>query len=363
MAALSRLNLSTNLNLKKLLSTARIALLAVALQFLSNVASGAAAPEAVAYIGADAPAPDISTKSVDPSGTMISLTKGNLIESQGAGGTSDSPCSTCRASQTASNNTHSISLNVTYSSRDADGSRAQLNTVMGNGWTHSFNIFLFSQARSMFRFEGDGRVTRYTRNPDNTFTADPGYFETLVQKTRSTFLLTQKDRTKFIFALVPGTPFQFGGPVYRLTQIQDRNQDTVTLTYSGGNLISVRDTYGRAMTFTYDAQQNIASVTDPLGRTTRFTYDSTGTKLNTITDPLGKTIKYTYNSHYQLTSKVDKDGRLFSYSYTNNKPTGSTDSLGAPNFSQSNPNNWATDPSALANGPASCLSAIHYHQD
>jgi RHS repeat-associated protein len=320
-------------------------LMPFALQFLSNTAEDAALLEAIRYVGADPPAPSISTQTVDPSGTAISLTEGNLIESQGIGGIN---CSTCRASQAASNNTHGISFAVTYNSRDADGSRTRLDTVMGYGWTHSFNIFLFSQLGSIFRFDGDGRVTKFRLNPDNTFAADTGYFETLVRKTRETFVITQKDRTRFTFASVPGTPFGVGGPVYRLTQVRDRNNDTVTLTYSGGNLTSITDTYGRALTFTYNARQNIAAVTDPLGRSTAFTYDSTGTKLTTITDPLGKTTRYTYNSLDQLTTKIDKDGRLFSYSYTNNKPTGSTDSLGASNFSQSNPNNWAIDPAALA---------------
>ena len=350
---------------RKLLSAACIAVLATtcfpanrffansafaeaALQFLSNPAGGAGLPETIPYIGADPVLPGTSTQTIDPSGTAISLTEGNLIESQSVGGINDSTCSSCRSSQAACNNTHGISFTVTYNSRDADGSRARLDTVMGYGWTHSFNSFLFSQGGSMFRFGGDGRVTKYKVNADNSFTADTGYFETLVRKTPHTFVITQKDKTKSTFNLVGGAPFGMGGPVYRLSQIRDRNNDTVTLTYSGGNLVSVRDTYGRAMTLTYDADQNLAAVTDPLGRSTSFTYDATGTQLTTITDPLGKTIRYTYNSLDQLTKKVDKDGRIFSYSYTNNKPTGSTDGVGAPNFSQSNPSNWAIDPAALA---------------
>jgi len=298
------------------------------------------------YIGADPVRSGISTQIFDPSGTAISLTEGNLTESQSVGGTGAAACA-CRAIQGPSINTHGISLTLTYNSRDADGSRAQLNTVMGFGWTHSFNIFLFPQLGSMFRFGGDGRVTKYTLNPDNTFTADTGYFETLVRQGRDTFVLTQKDKTQFTFTSIPGSPFLAGGPVYRLTHIQDRNNDTMTLTYSGGNLISVKDTYERMMSFTYDAHQNIASVTDPLKRRTIFTYDRAGQKLTSITDPAGKAITYTYNTHYQLIGKAEQDGRLFSYAYTNGKPTASTDSLHGLNFSLGNPNNWAIDTTAL----------------
>lgn len=38
-----------------------------------------------------------------------------------------------------------LSLSLTYNSYNADGSRAQLDTAMGYGWTHSYNIFLFNQ--------------------------------------------------------------------------------------------------------------------------------------------------------------------------------------------------------------------------
>src|SRR5262249_185975 len=155
---------------------------------------------------------------------------------------------------------------------------------------------LFSQLSSVFRYDGDGRVTKYNIDPAAispgtmlgpflpAYTSDTGYFETLVSNPNGTFTLTQKDKTRFTFASIPNTPFLVGGPVFRLTQIVDRNNDMVTLSYTGGNLTSISDTYGRTMTLTYNGQRKLASVTDPLGRTTTFTYDPTGRKLTTITD-------------------------------------------------------------------------------
>ena len=163
------------------------------------------------------PAPPGSPpQTVDPSGTSISLTEGNVSDSQRIGGTagdSSGSAPSCGAGQAASNNIHGISFDVTYNSRDADYSHAQLNTVMGSGWTHSFNSFLFSQAGSMFRSNGAGRFTRYTPGPGNTFTADPGYFETPGRNPDGTFTLTQKDKTQFTFASVPGTPCSVGDAV------------------------------------------------------------------------------------------------------------------------------------------------------
>jgi RHS repeat-associated protein len=218
---------------------------------------------------------------------------------------------------------------------------------MGYGWTHSYNIFLFSQLGAVFRYDADGRVTRYKLGPGGTFIAASGYFETLTQS-GTTFTLTQKDQTQYTFIAIPGTPFLVGGPVYQLTSIVDRNGNTTTLSYSAGNLMSVTDTYGRAITFGYNSQNHVSSITDPAARVTTFQYDSTGHLVTKITDPNGKSIQYTYNTLYQPTSKIDKAGRTFRYSYSNFLPVAINDSTNTGPATLSNPGNWSTDATQLA---------------
>jgi RHS repeat-associated protein len=242
-----------------------------------------------------------------------------------------------------------ISFSLVYNSYDADGSEAQLDTMIGWGWTHSYNIFLFNQFGNMFRMDGRGRVTKYQYQSAGFFVSTPGYFETLTNNLNGTFTIKQKDGTSFLFASIPNTPFQVSGPVYRLTSITDRNNNVTTVSYdSHGNLTEITDTYGRSVTLSYNAQQHLTAVTDPLGRTTSFSYDSTGRRLTQITDPLGKVTQYTYNTLSQITEKIDKDGRVFTYAYTQMEPTAITDGAGNSLFSLSNPNNWATDPLQLA---------------
>jgi RHS repeat-associated protein len=244
-----------------------------------------------------------------------------------------------------------LDLSLTYDSYNADTSRARFNTVLGIGWTHSYNLFLFSQVGNMFRVDGDGRVTKYQLGPGGKYTAAPGYFETIVKNSDGSFTVTDKYQTKTLYAQLPppGTPFMKGTPVWRLQSITDRNGNVTQLTYdSSGNLTKVTDTYTRTISFQYNSHNLITAITDPLNRTTNFIYDSTGTQLATIPDPAGKTTQYTYNLLSQLTSQSDKDGRVFTYSYTNAEPSGFTDGSGAPYFSMANPNNWATDQTQLA---------------
>jgi RHS repeat-associated protein len=241
-----------------------------------------------------------------------------------------------------------LNLSLTYDSYNADTSRARFNTVLGIGWTHSYNLFLFPQVGSIYRVDGDGRVTTYRLGPGGIYTAAAGYFETIVKNSDGSFTITDKYKTAYQYVQIAGTHFMQGTPVWRLVSITDRNNNVTTLTYSAGNLTSVADTYGRTIAFAYNSHNLLTSTTDPLGRITSFTYDSTGTQLAKITDPAGKTSQYTYNLFSQITSKTDKDGRQFTYSYTNAEPTGFTDGTGAPYFSMSNPTNWATDPTQLA---------------
>jgi YD repeat-containing protein len=219
---------------------------------------------------------------------------------------------------------------------------------MGTGWTHSFNIFLFTQLGSMFRYDANGRVTRYALGSGGSFTAAPGYFETLVKNPDGSFTLTEKNQTVYTFKSIAGTLFLVGGPVWRLTSIVDRNGNTTTLTYTGGNLTAVTDTYGRTLTFAYNSLGHMTSVTDPDGRITKFQYDVTGQMLTTVTDPLGNTIHYTYNSLYQITSKTDKAGRTFNYVYSSFEPVAVYDSANTGPATLSNPGSWATNATLLA---------------
>ncbi len=269
-------------------------------------------------------------------GCKLSLSEGNLRDSY-AGPRVQSGIGT------------TLGLDLAYNSYDADGSRARIDTVLGYGWTHRYNEFLFSQRGHMFRYDADGRVSQYKLGAGGSYSATPGHFETLVKNPDGSFTLTLKDGTQYRYAQIANTPFLVGGPVWRLTRITDREGNVTNLSYNGaGRLTTATDTYGNALVFEYTAQNKIMRVTDPLGRITRFEYGASGHLLNRIVDPLGNAVRYSYNSLYQMTQKLDKDGRVFTFQYRNGKPVAMKDGLGATQTSLTNPLDWATDGNALA---------------
>jgi len=265
--------------------------------------------------------------------SAISLTEGNLRE-------------TYYVTRLKSANGPTIDFSLTYNGYNADESRERVDTGLGDGWTHSYNIFLFQEKGHLFRMDRDGRIIKYEQGPDGIFRPTPGYFEALAQNPDGTFTLAQKDGTVFTFAQIPGTLFPFTGPVFRLISIVDSNGNVTALSYSNGNLTAITDTYGRRLTLEYN-QSKLIAIIDPLGRTTRLEYDFVARRLTEITDPDGKRVQYTYNPLNQIIGKADKDGRTFIHVYDGrDKPVEIYDGVGRV-FSLTNTRNWATDPDAV----------------
>ncbi len=116
----------------------------------------------------------------------------------------------------------------------------------------------------------------------------------------------------------------------KLLSISDRAGLTLTLTYSDastppniapvpGLLITVSDPWGRAIAYTYDAQQRITHMTEPGGGSYTYSYDS-ASNLASVTFPDTKVRQYTYNEQqntqntalpYSLTGIVDENGARF----------------------------------------------------
>jgi len=283
------------------------------------------------------PLDDLNNNYEPPSAgpSQISYTEGNLRE--------EVPVTTVKSSSGPM-----LDLKFTYNSYDADNTRAQINVGMGPGWTHNYNETLFQQRGHMFQYDSSGRVTLYRFTGKNTYVTDSGYFESLYHNADGSFSITNKQQSYWHFSQVPGTPYFIGGPIWRLTDMGDRNGNVTSLTYSNGLLTQVTDPHGRSLYLGYTNNSKLTTIADPLGRVTRIQYDSLFRAPIMITDPAGRTIRYNYNSQFQMTRKTDRDGRIYFYTYKNQKPYSSMDGMGQTYFSVTNSANWSVNQNALS---------------
>ncbi len=97
-----------------------------------------------------------------------------------------------------------------------------------------------------------------------------------------------------------------------LNTISDRNNNTTTLSYSGGNLVTITDSTGRSLSIAAASGQ-IASITDPSGQTYKFSYN--GNLLMAVSDPSGDIWNYTYDANGRMLTKTDPAGFQSIYAY------------------------------------------------
>ncbi|WP_190239979.1 DUF6531 domain-containing protein [Pelotomaculum schinkii] len=210
--------------------------------------------------------------------------------------------------------------------------------TQGKGWTNNFNVHLtINQDGSVSVAYDDGHV--YTFTYDGTSYVRPaGCFETLTAGPGSGYTLTFKDQTGYIF-----------NDIGQLTSITDQNNNTLTLTYTGGLLTLASEPTGRTLSFNYDTNNRLTGVTDTAGRTVTYTYDNEG-NLATVQDVLGNVTSYHYNTQ-GLTEIIASGGNtLLSNIYDSGKVTHQTDGSGnTTQFSYDPDNHRTTMLSALGN--------------
>lgn len=169
-----------------------------------------------------------------------------------------------------------------------------------------------------YYFEGPGGLLdRFWKRPDGTFLSPPGIDATLKENGDGTAHLTWNRS---------GEVWKFStGDTKSLTEIADRNGNTITFTDGVNGTSKITDTQGRDLTYSYTSGQltkltdstgrewnygystvagqsdYLTSVTDPEGKQTLYRYDSVG-NLDQITDPRGNKTEFAYDSLSRVTS-------------------------------------------------------------
>lgn len=170
---------------------------------------------------------------------------------------------------------------------------------LGFGWTHSFNHSLrfygvesglakvsWTDGTGGERFFSTASHASGNINVGAPFTAPSGIYATVERLAGGTYRITERSGMRYVFENISGTATDTAQKA-RLLSISDKNNNTLTLAYSGAcsnNLCSVTDSLSRALTFTYSGNR-ISQISDWSGRSWQYTVDANG-DLTTFKNPL-----------------------------------------------------------------------------
>ncbi|GFE56722.1 RHS repeat-associated core domain-containing protein [Geobacter sp. AOG1] len=187
--------------------------------------------------------------------------------------------------------------------------------VMGQGWTHSYDIGLTSGSSGWLVF-AEGPTSRLYKPSGSIYLSQSGDYSTLVKNADGTCVITEQS----------GLTHRFD-PAGKIVSRTDKNGNTMTFAYTGGNLTGITDGAGRTTTLAYDANNVLTSITDPKGNVYSFAY-TTGL-LSSVTNPDGGQWSYTYDVGGFILTKTDPAGRATTYTYdANHKVISGTDPAG-----------------------------------
>jgi RHS repeat-associated protein len=219
-------------------------------------------------------------------------------------------------------------------------SQSNYNDELGSGWTWTYDVYINNLTSNPVVHWGDGGSVPYTapsggggggggggfdippsekeeslfasiallQGTPTTYTSPAGIHDALVKNADSTWTLTKKGGTKYVF-----------NAAGFLTQIRDRNANTITLTLNASNYVTkITDPTGRYVNVSVNGSNKFTGITDQTGRTWSFTQNGSG-DLTTVTWPsLGDGNTYTdgfsYSSH-RIASHTDRRGKAWTFAY------------------------------------------------
>ena len=177
-----------------------------------------------------------------------------------------------------------------YNSQSAD------NSILGFGWTFSWNDRVTFENNLPIYKQSDGRIIRLVSGGTDTWINQTGKKIVLTQ-TGTGYTLTEPDNTR-----------RFFNSNGRLIEKRDRNNNSITLSYDDSFLRTISDGFGRSLTLQYNADSLLTTLSSPVGT---FTYGYDINKnLVSATKPDGGVIQYLYednNDIHNLTGVIDEN--------------------------------------------------------
>ena len=136
--------------------------------------------------------------------------------------------------------------------------------ILGNGWTHNYNIRLLQNEDNAHIIFGDGHTETYTLLEDDFY---------ISPRDRNNSLITVKDDKVFAFDLLIGTQQRLRfDSMGRLRQVENPNREKTELEYKDEVLLSKVSTPSGSMMFYYNDDGRLISVADHTGRQVNYQY-------------------------------------------------------------------------------------------
>jgi len=194
----------------------------------------------------------------------------------------------------------------------------------GHGWSFSFGIYYKPVGDDIVIFREDGQEDVFVWDGAN-YLPPTGVYDELTEYAADQFLL----KTKY------GIKYYFNDNSHKhLTSIVDRNNNTITLSYTAGRPTTITDPAGRMLNLSW-VGDHLSSLTDPNtspGRVIAFQYDGSWNMIQ-VTRPLANTWLYSYDVNGNMVSLTDPRANTVTVVYDVNEAVASI-SCASVNYSK-----------------------------
>jgi RHS repeat-associated protein len=220
--------------------------------------------------------------------------------------------------------------------RTYDSSAIDYEGPLGRGWTHSYDIHLWvddEQEMVILRDE-EAVLSGFNLVAVGERAFNPLNQRWLERSDDKVYVVCGQDRLRYKFESVEAPDVatkiedepdgSLEAAALKLTEIEDINGNRIELCYEGGRLISLEDSAGTRLNFSYitldNGTERLAAVSLALGqdaarpaRLVNFTYDAEGCLIN-ATDRGLVPRRYAYDE-YLLIRHTNRNGLSFHYDY------------------------------------------------
>jgi len=176
----------------------------------------------------------------------------------------------------------------------------------GNGWSFSLGMYYKPVDNDIVIFREDGQEDIFTWDGVN-YLPPTGVYDELTEYAAGQFVL----KTKF------GIKYYFDDNTHmHLTSIVDRNNNTITLSYTAGRPTTITDPAGRMLNLAW-VGDHLTQITDPNtspSRVIAFQYDGSWNQ-SMVIRPLGNIWQYNYANGGNMTSIIDPGSNLVTVTY------------------------------------------------